>query len=45
MSYRHMIDKRCIQANDKIVALLKPDFTVANRFVRDIIKIIVLCIV
>ena len=26
-----MIDNRCIQANDKIIALLKPDFTVAKK--------------
>ena len=31
MSYTHMIDKRCIQANDKMITLLKPDCMVAEK--------------
>ena len=31
MSYTHMLDMRCIQANDKIIALLKPGCTVAEK--------------
>ena len=31
MSYTHMIDKRCIQANDKMITLLKPDCTVTEK--------------
>ena len=31
MSYTHMIDMRCIQANNKMITLLKPDCTVAEK--------------
>ena len=31
MSYTHMIDMRCIQSNDKMITLLKPDCTVAKK--------------
>ena len=31
MSYTHMIDMRCIQANDKMITLLKPDCTVTEK--------------
>ena len=29
--HTHMIDMRCIQANDKMITLLKPDCTVAEK--------------